>query len=110
MSPEELRIGNYIMITESSQPKQISYLMENFEISCLPIRINEEWLLNFGFEKTIESFDLIYKKGKFIINLDFIMYDIDMIVKLNYVHQLQNLYFVLTGEELKLRDNAQSKA
>lgn len=81
-----------------------------------PIPITEEWVLRFGFAR---KSDRIYAK---IINETFdIGYDFGIEhtcvlsfrstystafrrVKINYVHQLQNLYFALTGEELTIKD------
>ena len=77
-----------------------------------PIPLTEEWLLRFGFE-----FDIFYQKhtnGKICIywcnkiclfswckshREDILRYEYP-----EYVHQLQNLYFALTGEELILTD------
>lgn len=81
---------------------------ENIE----PIPLTEEWLLKFSFEKTLNQYrkpTLLNKIG--YNNIPFIIlfldnqyqYD-DLIFRTNieYVHQLQNLYFALTGEELTL--------
>lgn len=74
-----------------------------------PIALTKEWLIKFGFYKEFES-------GLFIIpsstlKLDY--YDSDEgymavvfgndLKLIKYVHQLQNLYFALTGEELTLK-------
>ena len=90
-----------------------------------PIKLTEEWLVRFGFEGkesdgfcipieielgelqyekylalegSIDGFycDLVYKEDT--------IEEIRMILKdIGYVHQLQNLYFALTGEELTLK-------
>ena len=77
-----------------------------------PISITEEWLLKFGFELNSDEGDCkFYEKGKYGIRwvdgdefyFYLIMNDRDeyWILKEIYdVHQLQNLYFSLTGEEL----------
>ena len=89
-----------------------------------PIPLTPEWLERFGFVKPEEDWDYITNtrvinprplepelKGDlcFIIWGDmtieaYILYDGDpdgtLIAKPEYVHQLQNLYFALTGEEL----------
>jgi hypothetical protein len=73
-----------------------------------PIPLTEEWLWNFGFEKT--EWDNFNSFRRTIGNNDYaiILYSDgncevgDIITcKIEYVHQLQNLYFALTGEELK---------
>lgn len=87
-----------------------------------PIEITEEWLLRFGFEK--RKTDLSdYEYFKFISGSESISWfqdgscavggSYEEIQKgicycsnaiINHVHQLQNLYFSLTGEELKLNE------
>lgn len=80
-----------------------------------PIPLTEEWLLNMGFTKEF--------RGCFSIGTGFVIYVnvhnnvaglrlndfyagtggiIKSAVHLKNVHQLQNLYFALTGEELKI--------
>lgn len=84
-----------------------------------PIPLTEEWLIKFGFEKSKDDpcpyddgeFTLkskrftVFKKhpithnsvhGWFINNQNFSE------INLKYVHQLQNLYFALTGTELTI--------
>lgn len=77
-----------------------------------PIKLTEEWLLKFGFELNSDEGDCkFYEKGKHGIRWvdgdEFYFYlimnyrDEYWILKEIYdVHQLQNLYFSLTGEEL----------
>jgi len=81
-----------------------------------PIKLTEEWLQKFGFEKTDDYVDIIYyeqknrSKRRFYICFD---YDVNVIsfglavfdnyiplINLQYVHQFQNLYYALTGVEL----------
>ena len=56
-----------------------------------PIPINEEWLLKFGFD---------VKEPVLISSWKFSPFCDTIITKCEYVHQLQNLYFALTGTEL----------
>lgn len=83
------------------------------------IPLTEEWLLKFGFEKFIyepikgeEEKCEEYCKGKLSIvdwGRGFIMsnsFNFTLRIELKYVHQLQNLYFALTGEELKIQQDA----
>lgn len=69
----------------------------------IPIPITEEWLVKFAFidfEKQSFSYyvenngEIVFKKS----GLD-ILYD----YPIQYVHQLQNLFFSLSGEELELK-------
>ncbi len=118
MNSNELRIGNYYSCASNEgiiyprvktiQYNEFGFLSDidgtNFGI-CKPIPLTEEWLLRFGFEWygritgwTINEHSINEKNGcfEFCINKEFS-------VELKYVHQLQNLYFALTGEELTLK-------
>ena len=83
-----------------------------------PIPLTEEWLLKFGFEKTDDYGDIQYyalknsgKRHYYVcFNHDDISFGLCVFgnctsliyddVFLQHIHQLQNLYFALTGEEL----------
>ena len=74
-----------------------------------PIPLTEEWLLKYGFKQyeTVGIKTHNYIKGNFKFN-SAVLWDaeykgIHIENKILYVHQLQNLYFVLTGEELTLK-------
>lgn len=122
MDARELRIGNILFngnvceITEDDvsvfdgyQKWKQSRMREGFE----PIPITEQWLINFGFEITYSSkfrlkfdhnskhefgFDFSHTPNKSMEGFRFY----GKYIKIKYVHQLQNLYFSLTNEELKL--------
>lgn len=78
-----------------------------------PIPITEEWLIKLGFEKPVISWICNFSfcsnkflltewdndKGSWIISLN--KNNGVLIDKAKYIHQLQNLYFALTGKELK---------
>lgn len=74
-----------------------------------PIPLTEEWFLNFGFDK--EDNDIFddwfdFTKGKVIIYFDSSKCEFTHLgtsIRINYVHQLQNLIFSLTGIDLKLK-------
>ena len=111
MKANELRIGNWYDhngIPKQATPNTIEEVWESERSWCKPIPLTEEWLLKFGFEKEKENYSW-YFKGKVIINVFN-----DVAYKLNtggctryepfkHVHQLQNLYFALTGEELTIK-------
>lgn len=123
MKATELRIGNYyqyagnggIIYTQVQAIKynQFGLLSDfngtNFEI-CKPIELTEEWLSNFGFEFSRDPESNYYEKTfdftafyKVVIERkigsDVFCFSTTQLI---YVHQLQNLYFALTGEELTL--------
>ena len=84
-----------------------------------PIPLTEEWLLKFGFEKlnTKMSDCFVFQKGLWRVAIkDNIEKTYEWVLwherispptwclsRFEYVHQLQNLYFALTGEELTLK-------
>lgn len=68
---------------------------------ALPIEINEEWLIKLGF---IQDGLFVYGKLRLELGYNYIKvyYDTELNKKFEtlYLHQLQNLYFSLTGKEL----------
>jgi hypothetical protein len=131
MKATELRIGNlvnYKIVDELDERKE---WFEPCEIDAVdlqiihsdyqPIPLTEEWFLKFGFDKLGEfgEYYRIFNKG-LIIDIEdagneFIVWvrigDAILepllevgypIAYIQYVHQLQNLYFALTNEELTL--------
>lgn len=68
-----------------------------------PIQLTDEWLLKFGFEKDGTWFT----KSGFGISIDNLKWQMKGYIatfdKCLYVHQLQNLYFALTGKELTFK-------
>lgn len=78
------------------------------------IPLTKEWLLKFGFDFSIDTWYLkgvaIWEteccdaKGNEEIGFFYELRDVGMMdMNIKYVHQLQNLYFSLTGEELKIK-------
>ncbi|MBA9078334.1 hypothetical protein [Rufibacter quisquiliarum] len=68
-----------------------------------PIPLTEEWLLRAGFERNWEYTSVVYEKS--CMQLEWNGYhwtdgNDGFIVGVKYVHQLQNLYYCLVGEEL----------
>jgi len=114
MTVNELRIGNWINIQGNfKKVLGIDYIhKEHLIISdgyyqldwCEPIPLTEEILLKCGFEKHI-TID-IYPTFVFrMINInDGIVYvsDLGFLNHIKHLHQIQNLYFALTGEELNI--------
>ena len=86
MKVEELRIGNWIK--------------DGHEFN--PIPLTEEWLLKFGFKKISEIGDYSNGNMTVILAISNKIYTLKR-KRINHVHQLQNLYFALTGEELTLK-------
>jgi hypothetical protein len=122
MQANELRIGNWVRQRESDTYIQIEqYLLCNEELCHYqPIPLTEEWLLKFGFEIKLDNFNWnagigINEIGDFKLALRY-TYDFGWFYKsrctpIKYVHQLQNLYWVLCSEELTdaLNDKAKGE-
>lgn len=72
------------------------------------IRIDDRWIVKFGFEKSLDTFTILNYAISYHNGIIYIDYGINSegeieLEHIKYVHQLQNLYFGLTGEELKLQ-------
>ena len=112
MKANELRIGNYVIQDVEFIRGISSMSLHKFNldlIKLIPIPLTEEWLLNFGFKQTNESEDVEwYNINGFEIAIDeedgqvYFVYQHMVLRHILYVHQLQNLYFALTNEELKI--------
>lgn len=112
-----LRIGNYYDssdgLTFSITPHDINELFNDPSDDYYnPIPLTEEWLLKFGFEAedngsgTIAVFTnqiAIYHNGVGCFSYNASFYEHDNLIDVNSVHQLQNLYFALTNQELTLK-------
>jgi hypothetical protein len=101
----ELRIGNLINNKEENivyvNPNHLIVLAYGIENVFKPIPLTEEWLLKFGFEKSKSKF---YYLNEFGVSLDFTAFIFKSCLwnseNVQYVHQLQNVHFALTSEEL----------
>ena len=117
MIENELRIGNLVQFSEDGtiftvgSIEEKGFTVQNEEETTWieselfePIPLTEERLLEFGFEKDVSKYNICwflnhvyiwFVDGEYINELD---------LPIDYVHQLQNLYFVLTGEELTIKE------
>jgi hypothetical protein len=130
INTRELRRGNVVAVTDNvgygethrketrfltvSSIGQFSVQYKEFRcVGCKPkpcegIELNREWLLKFGF---VEKDNWFYKE---MFVLGFLTHDDNFqcefkfagaegnwkLLEIKYVHQLQNLFFALTGTEL----------
>lgn len=123
MEATELRLNNLLMYEDSIVP---IIGMENINEEILvkidsetaidsrklkPIALTAEWFSKLGFKEAYRSqsrirFDLPnYCRYDFDLNSNKILEGFLFFgnyIKCNYLHQLQNIYFTLTGEELKI--------
>jgi len=114
MNANELRIGNWIQHKKGDILQMNIYHLSDIiggtEISeqrhqYNPIPLTQEWLLKFGFEKDEDEEGTWYNQialyeGNECFNYNASFFEHDNFVSIEYVHQLQNLYYALTGLEL----------
>lgn len=130
MQVNELRIGNYVNVPTQPNPVQVvcsimpahagtSHTIEHLKNGGYltpyelinPIPLTDEWLLKFGFD-VIEELMIYANKTHCLVELPqptggwvfmpFCSKDSNTYITIQYVHQLQNLCFALTGEELTI--------
>ena len=127
MKANDLRIGNYVKLAGETTHIRWFYDERKIFVDILekgmatmrfdelePIPLTEEWLLKLGFKKSKNlyfdtnegkyfsyiKFDAWDNRGKYSYCLDD---ERGSYKPLDYVHQLQNLYYALTNEELILQ-------
>ena len=117
MKSNELRIGNYIQVPFGNEEPWVrsvdsinydSIMTENgrfcFEDEYDFVPLTEEWLLKFGFERTKHGFSIVLieirGRGTVMFGNDASRRNIGWV---RYLHELQNLYFALTGKELTIK-------
>jgi len=118
MKASELRVGNLISWISTGDLEKVikiefKYVNDVIESDLNPIPLTSGWLLGFGFNS------IVSKKRNYCI--DWIIGDKFEITEVHFndfvyygkneepiyvtsVNQLQNLYFALTGKELKLNE------
>lgn len=129
MRASELRIGNWIYDPVNKTEFQIDCFLgtdyctnkcefetQEFDAKleeCEPIALTEEWLIKFGFKPEGEGYSL----NNYLVcsfkdfsdgSSEYSLYEwdsyneVEVCIKggIKYVHQLQNLFFALTNEEL----------
>jgi len=122
MKASELRIGNLVnydtaegdVLTNVIDWQDLKWLSEDkkgFNLVHNPILLTEDWLLKFGFKYSLTLDDFMFKDKNDIFEMQpykkgflnsVTWCDNEILQELKYVHQLQNLYFALTNEELTL--------
>lgn len=118
MKKEELRIGNYVIDNLGGILKIKGIGTESCTGHLNPIRLNEEWLLKFGFVKdeyqaeecgedvgdlyVLNNFMICKKEGVFYnyIEIDGDKFYSFCSTELTSVHKLQNLFYAITTTEL----------
>lgn len=115
MKAEDLRRGNLILTSKDAGGKKflrsiVQEITATYVIvdgdrkvmleDCEGISLSEEWLLKCGFERENNRWEMYIDEFHVVFNGQIFLEGTGIDIK--YVHQLQNLYYVLTGEELKI--------
>ena len=100
MKATELRIGNWVEIQGIQLSQVVGQVTringKKIGRNLQPIPLTKEWLERFNWNTPKDigvAFSLTTDEIHFVAGNDY--------KKIEYVHQLQNLYFALTQEELK---------
>jgi hypothetical protein len=117
LSATDLRIGNLVQYTNDERVfvNLIGKTLEvtaadilsiyNDNIPVEPILLTEQWIEKFGFSK--HSGGYLSNNETIELTFDFLVWKPNIKrLKILYVHQLQNLYFAITGEELILKNES----
>lgn len=121
IQPNELRIGNWVTIVSAEHwLGQVTHISSDGFVSntkcqnisikhCHPVPLTPEILDKCGFKRSANGVRVLfvgkygftmYSGGCYLQQDDYAgMMDIDQV---EHLHQLQNLYFALTGDELKV--------
>lgn len=115
----DLRIGNLLNkdgIVVTIDARSIFDIWEKSD-KYIPIPLSDVWLTKFGFLKHDDYYELLIN-GKRVIQVNYITVKPHLWLKDShgtiheeyvfishpkFIHQLQNLYFSLTGEELQIK-------
>ena len=122
MEVNEMRVGNYvshddytagIFVVESINYnyKHKGYEVNtlggkngswiNSNINVIPVRYNDEMLVSNGFEVVVSPGKCGYRKGVITIYCEETYVGDVEVYHAEFVHELQNLYFAIYGEELE---------
>lgn len=118
MNAKDFRIGN--LVEYDNRIFEIDTIAEEFPTlntdefgigvvswaNIKPIPLTEDWLLKFGFKKINHIYGYYFwslSKGKIDIYEKKTTFRGYSVLHIEHVHQLQNLYYALTGEELNLK-------
>lgn len=119
MEANELRIGNYVNIDSPEKTQKSILKIENgvqidnlIHVLHSPIPLTDGLLLKAGFE--YDEYQYLYElntviihiqngiltfRKHYLLNKEFEYEEIEI----KYLHQLQNLYFALTGKEIEIK-------
>lgn len=117
MKAEELRYDNWVINPQGIETQIFweGIILHHREGRYKPIPLTEEWLEKFGFENQSLDIFINHKEeqghwleftGEYVelqSSGDYSGHELGL-KHVKHVHQLQNLYFALTGEELEVKE------
>lgn len=100
-----IRTGKIFALTEDGQIWFSEALVKVDIKAVIPIKLTTEWLYNIGMPEEGSTRDLLFYFGLFLERRNDKLYIISSQDKedkkeVEFVHQAQNVYFILTGKEL----------
>jgi len=127
MEAKELRVGNLMRYRISNKYDweimpvhslykngriEVGHTKQKINITGEPIPLTDEWLVRLGFKEVhYGCWELYYCESDFLVftQEDAVVIDLNQgqeysgvsVGNIKHVHQLQNLFFALTGEELE---------
>jgi len=132
MDPQELKLYNFIQYRNEMVPvvgiklqndyrNHLIQIRHNDHVISIdskelkPVKLTTKLMSKLGFEECYHSDSRIRYHLSDVAKYDFDLTDSKFLeglvycghyIKCQYLHQLQNLYFILTGEELKILESA----
>lgn len=113
MKSDDLRNGNWILNGINEEFQANIYTIQNFDKSILsgfkPIALSKKWLIKFGFqyiddleiwrlEFGLDSYEFVGSPNKICL----IYGNKYLNQNINKVHEFQNIYFSITGNEIEI--------
>lgn len=115
MKISEVRIGNFVhwkvtgIMAIELEDFEFCYRKNKDQLDCTPIPLSLDWLNKFGFENGLQHVDglgSIWYEWDIEDQCIYIKDDggeIQAYHQIKFVHQLQNVFFALNGEELTIK-------
>lgn len=121
MEAKNYRIGNYINYVTFSKTERVkvtSELISELDINSgsgshrlyHPVRLNDDLLKNLGFKYNTKF--MVFENGDVYLDSDYkstptYTFELNGLeTKIKYIHEIQNLFFALTGTELELKQES----
>lgn len=118
----ELRLGNLVMWAHRPLHVQEHHIFKSVtdQLDFNPMAAGPGLLRKFGFKKEGEWFEIEMPKSPYVLALSLINHQVNIVPSNRYdhtgilfdfemeFHRIQNLYFALTGQELKPHEESEN--